>query len=336
MKSIFWLLLFLVPAKLFSQKKEIAIQIDSVISKWNKAIVNLEMRDDENLESSSIRYRMKITDSLKSGLITPERFYRITDSMTFSFTSSTGTAIFLKYENKRYLITARHVLFNKNAFFRAYKAKLINQNTTERYNNISFRKIFRVPDDGDSISLGNDLLNLGIYSRTDYIFSDIETDLAIVSLEGANRYFGDLLEKKGHIAIGIKDIDTSNIYRYGQDIAIFGYPFFTVVNQLDLPIAAAIWQSRLVFAKSVTFGKISTISLRNKYFISDANIAPGNSGGAIIRNNKLIGIVSSQPSFYLEDNNGNPISNLNYRMPLSVGVKSIFIMPLLRKLISGN
>ena len=62
------------------------------------------------------------------------------------------------------------------------------------------------------------------------------------------------------------------------------------------------------------------------------SVAPGNSGGPIIKKNKLIGIVSSQPYFNIEDSNGTAIPNAVFRLPYAFGVKASLILPLLRQM----
>ena len=58
---------------------------------------------------------------------------------------------------------------------------------------------------------------------------------------------------------------------------------------------------------------------------------PGNSGGAIIKNDKLIGIVSQQPNFPLQDNNDNYYPNTAYRLPYAIAIKAKYIIELLNQ-----
>lgn len=79
-------------------------QSQEVIEKWKNACIHIEGVTD------TVTY-LDTFDSLNFNL--PKRNIR-----------SHGTAIFFKYDKKRYLITARHVLFDKIKAIHEYKDKL--------------------------------------------------------------------------------------------------------------------------------------------------------------------------------------------------------------------
>src|ERR1700733_3351564 len=181
----FTMLILLLPLVSYCQNEQIQtnpISTATLISKWQKAVVNLEARKEayENLELNS-----KINSLEEAQLITGQ---------------FTGTAIFLKHKGKRYLITARHVLFDAEAIAQKHKHNIIDS-VNDQYS--VFLKFFKIPtevelEDSSLPEMPLALLGVPSYFKANYVFSIPEQDLAIISLDGNSRFsiFADLLEKK--------------------------------------------------------------------------------------------------------------------------------------------
>lgn len=333
MKFIIVSFLFIPFFLLAQQHATNSAPIDTVFfSKWNKAIVNLEVRRANTSNIEAINLLSDINDSIARKFVTVDRYSQVLDNLVSAVQQFTGTSIFLKFERKRYLITARHVLFDKQNYIEAYNRGLVNEYTKNPYLSIPFQRIYRIPPDGQKPSPSDPVIVL-LETESPYIFSDPSEDLAIISLDENFRDFAGFLETKGHVPITISDIDTLSKVQYGQDITVFGYPFFSLGSIRINSNAESNWRSSFVFENSVSFGRISSISFQKYFFIADANIAPGYGGGAIVSNNKLIGVVATQSSYALEDINGSIYPNLKYQVPFTIGIKASFIPPLLRQLI---
>src|SRR4051812_43515769 len=111
-------LLFLYPALCYSQKHNKEVSNDIV--KWNKSIIDLELRSD----SPNILQVMTYVNKL--GNQGTERYLFLVDSIMKTFPRFTGTAIFIKFKGGRYLVTARHVLNDKQQYINAKKEGKLN------------------------------------------------------------------------------------------------------------------------------------------------------------------------------------------------------------------
>lgn len=316
-----------------------------IIKKWKKAVIHLEcVRDDDKIIDLFIKKDKKE--------ITEEQFtegYReMSGSVRFH-----GTAIFLIHNERRYLITAQHVVYNdKPVFWESEEYPdddLKDLSGVEREERIKerlkflkkmaplriFGRIFRVPslDEfminpkeylthpkwsiGDTYgliskdnSIGfNLLMNLGAgppsmapYTFLDpqLSFDDVQKDIAIISLDQRNSEFADELIRKGYEPISMTDIADEPLSE-GVEIFSVGYPEATsVIDGLQKSENLAAWSSSDVSAPVFSFGRVAMLSKHLDYFWSDISIYPGNSGGPIVENGKLVGIVSAQPHIEIE------------------------------------
>jgi hypothetical protein len=177
------------------------------------------------------------------------------------------------------------------------------------------------------------LLGVPSYARSNYVYSSPDQDLAIISLDGNSRYsiFAELLIKRGYKPITRDDLDTSAM-DYGQDLMAVGFPIIAFDGVRNLSPEKAPWYSNFIFEPMVTFGKLAVPEIHHYYFIGDMTIAPGNSGGPIVSNNKLVGIVSQQGKLALENNTGNQVDTLFSRYPYVFAIKSNNIYSLLHEM----
>lgn len=260
------------------------------IHKWKKSVIHLEglERGISAQERGNLikEYRIK----LENGEIDSNEFYEII-SKGNKDSRYQGTAIFFEKDNNRYLLTARHVVYNDEKDY-------------------IFNPIFRVPslDElfSDNVHNFTNLMNLsaGSTQQAAYSISESELDLAIISLRGIYSKFGDELIESGYIPLTINDI-SSEVPNEGSDIFSIGFPInMSTVEKQNLPQALKNWESEHCSLPVSSFGKVSMIHEKLDYFLCDISIYPGNSGGPIVENNKLVGIVTAQ-SFINEEISAN-------------------------------
>jgi hypothetical protein len=197
-----------------------------------------------------------------------------------------GTAVFLKDEGKRYLVTARHVLWN------------------DRENSV-FHKVFRVPtyDEVSNYREPAFMMSLSANAFGPITLSSPELDLALISLDHDRPrlpMFANDLETSGFEPITLDDIADGPASE-GEEIFAVGYPRATaLIGGLLLQPAAQIWASSDISLPSLAFGRVSMLHPDLPFFWADMSIYPGNSGGPVIGNDKLVGIVSAQAHIPLE------------------------------------
>jgi S1-C subfamily serine protease len=84
------------------------------------------------------------------------------------------------------------------------------------------------------------------------------------------------------------------------------------------------WSSSVVSLPVWSFGRVAMLHQDLPFFWADMSIYPGNSGGPVIENGKLCGVVSAQAMIPLEG-----LSNLATRIPFGKIIKARFIKQLL-------
>lgn len=282
------------------------------INKWKNATIHLEGATDN--------YSMwENLTKLNSGEISSEEYWiSVGAERNIRNIRYQGSALFIEYNNKKYLVTARHVLHDTLEASKYLKYRLESKKdsafplTYDDFNelkmdseNIIFNIIFRVPrldeflNEQDNLIRGENLMNLGAgaYFNQPYTFSEPELDLAVISLEADSRtkIFLIDLEKNGYKPIKIDSLSTKSI-KEGDEIFCVGYPTTTsLIGKLKLPKSRAIWSSSYFSLPTVSFGKIAMVHQILPFYWGDMSVYPGNSGGPVIKNDNLIGIVSAQP-----------------------------------------
>lgn len=265
---------------------------DSVISKWCKAIVNLDCRPSKNLLPENYTPAYKI-----------------------------GSAVFLEYENEYYLVSVRHVLEDKDE---------INAAFTKDPDPICY-KIFAVPR-GDTVAKfpeGIDenlvLLNLGdgMPGQRPYIFSSGVDDIAVISLR-RQKLFVEALLAKGYEPVTVDDIDIDCAIVGDQKIAAFGFPgdMFETGKQGNITLGQFASRSPVASLPVITEGTIGDVREGRSSFTGNIFVTKGSSGGPIVSENKLVGIVSRQVTVYKD----------YYKKRELHFIKSSLIMPLVEKL----
>lgn len=283
------------PLSLFSQKlipPKSNLTDRVIINKWIHAVVNIEARNRNQISS--------------------------------------GTAIFVSINNRNYLLTARHVLhdpFSLDSNKITDKLILIENYTErdegDRYD--SARNSYTFVGDMHFLMFNIKPLN----HRPPYLFSTIKEDLAIIDLgqEIGGQSFANTLFKRGYRPITLNDIDTTCDIKYGDRIFAVGFPQESEVDTNHIgPVLK--YRSRFVSIPIVSEGILNG-RFDSLYFDAYLSIYHGFSGGPIIRNNKLMGIVhGSDPKL-----NKTTSSQLPFYVFFQLSlIRSNLIMPLIRRL----
>ena len=270
----------------------------------------------------------QLRTQLDQGQITDEQFLEQISAGSRDIRSQ-GTGIFISHNNRRYLLTARHVVWDDHT---PNPPGLPKEYAFERSQNQIYGIIFRVPSLDEILSMHpadnpKFLMNLGSGAPdlTPYTFSDPSNDLAIISLDQEMRQdaaFADELESRGYTPIPVEKI-AEEPGSEGQEVFTVGFPSATsligsVGNKLDH------WASNYHSLPSFSFGRVSMLHDMLPFFWVDMSIYPGNSGGPVITDGNLVGIVSQQASIPI-----NEASNLTTRIPFGKMIKAKFVLELL-------
>lgn len=315
------------------------------MNKWKKAAVHLECATDSEHFYDRLKRIEHLKKALDEGKITHEQFGEeiIGASRDIRYH---GTGVFLTHNKKRYLVTARHMLWDKDSSKREYQEELeraqqwpehmrpiLLESAKERALQTIFGIIFRVPS-LDEILQGTPkadqtfLMNLGAGTSftVPYTFSSPDLDLAIVSLDQRDSRFADELVSKGYEPISVNDI-AEEPTKEGVEVYTVGFPSaVALLGQVNQHPAVAHWSSSYYSLPTFSFGRVSMLHKALPFYWVDMSIYPGNSGGPVVEDDKLIGIVSGQPTIPLEKAEG-----LQTRIPFGKIIKAKFVIGLLPK-----
>jgi hypothetical protein len=320
------------------------------LKKWKRAVVHLEGASDS--VSLHERHRLWIEKSEKHnlGLITDEEYF--SDGNVFRDLRYQGTAIFLECDGDSYLLTARHVLHDEDYVKHELKEEQerlerwppemqlgVLSDVVARLENTIFSNIFRVRSLDEIVKNPNSfieehLMNLGagVPDMHAYTFSTRELDLAVISLRDRFDGFADDLRQQGYEPISLDDI-ADEPSREGVDVSTVGFPVATsVIGVRELSSAEKVWKSAVYSLPVSVFGRVSMLHEALDYFWCDMSIYPGNSGGPLIEDDKLVGIVSAQPLITGEELDDNqPIPLMGLRIPFARVIKAKHLRSLLEQ-----
>ncbi len=273
---------------------------------WQRAVVHLECAaDSTNVHTASL-------EELRT---------RKTKDVRWS-----GTALFVEDDEKRaFLITARHVL-HVDEMARLHSFKVFGPGASEgqdpptdlweldlmladaqREQQWIAPWIFRVPRyvgaaerPGSLDTVGNLLgwLTTGPESGHAYTYSAPELDLAVISLsqpraDSILQEFLDGLRKDGYEPIPTALI-APGPSSVGADISTVGFPGTATVDRLDLHPTDQHWSSSVISLPVASWGRVAMDHEDLPYFWGDMTVYPGNSGGPVIEDGQLVGVISSQ------------------------------------------
>lgn len=288
--------------------------LPSIIEKWKHATIHLECAVD----SKSLDEQMKIFNEQVEGL-------RKNEMVDYDFSNHNysgrniryrGTALFIKYKNKKFLVTVRHILHDTlqaKRYIEENLERLILQHLEievddsleiiKKSEKIIFSKIFRVMSWNelysrkDNSPINEFLMNLGSgpESFSQYTFSEPNIDLAVISLERQKNFVKDL-EANGYSSIQIDSMWNTELQE-GDNLFCIGYPQ-TTSELVILSLRSAIknWRSPVISLPTISFGKVAMFHDSLTFFWGDMSVYPGNSGGPVISQNRLVGLISAQPT----------------------------------------
>lgn len=319
-------LLSLLPLIVISQNKSKSAVEDLIVKKWTSGIVNLDVRSNYAtstlMQQNTEAYR-KGTMSNKDYEKTLERaFYDLYEAQhTFS-----GTAIFALIRKRHYLLTAKHVI----------------EDIDHKETGNVFAKIFLIENGSSADSTGvvpDDRTNppghLITSSSTDvkaFAFSKI-SDLAVIDLEHWARGYGtnflQILNSKGYKAIELSDIDAVGNVKENTTIYAFGFPSESEIAYVRLKENTFFWRSRAYTIPFISTGQSKEIPGNSDLFDGGIFVYHGFSGGPVVIDGKLAGVVSGA-AFKRR-------STTNQSLPTSIllenhFVKAKLLLPLIEEL----
>jgi hypothetical protein len=278
------------------------------IQKWKKAVVHLECATDSTTLDQQIEQWRKLGREFEEKQITAQQ-YAEQISAGLRDIRSRGTAILIKHDSRNYLLTARHVLYDKlsaennlkSMIVRRYDNSLL-ESYVETLEQTIYPIIFQVPSldtylKRDMSRPGECLMALGAGGADAYTFSQ-EYDLAIISLQDSRcRHFASMLASEGYDPIKSEDI-ADQPSSEGAFVFSVGYPGpMSTLGEYKLAPALKLWSSSGVSLPVFVFGQIAMLHDQLPDFYCDFTNYQGNSGAPVIENNLMVGLVTHQPSY---------------------------------------
>lgn len=308
---------------------------------WKMAVVHLECATDSQSLNERIHLQDELWKKLDKGEISADQYMKSTSeifSKNFRAKRFQGTAIFIEHDSRYFLLTARHVLYDEISARSILSDERIPSEIRDRMaKDKIYNIIFRIPSYDEFlqarrpiiqiVGAGNvilrepsgdeppptsgpimlePLMNLGAGTSDmlPYTFSGSEIDLAVISLRNDPfvARFTQQLFASGYSPISSADI-LDEPSAEGADIYTIGYPdSISTLGEFELPLAMKFWASSFYSLPASSFGKVSMLHDELPYFWGDMSIFPGNSGGPVIENGNLVGIVVAQPPVKLTQN----------------------------------
>lgn len=277
---------------LFFSKNGIA-QKKEIIEKWKAAVVSIE----------------GVTDSLT--------LYDVRSDLPTFDIYNFGTSIFLKKDNKRYLLTARHVLFDEIQSDHDYADRLeriekekdsLNKEFRQAgfsYDSVRiYRYIFKVPTLDEDIrgAKFSHLYGLGTgpYNYRSYTFSDSKLDLAVISFDESKpshfsgKQFANQLENNGYIPVDVDDLDISSNLIEGKNVFAVGFSGTnSIIEGDERSKKTYVTNSGYYAYPELSFGRVEMFNEKLSYFVSYSTVYSLNSGAPLIDSStgKLIGML---------------------------------------------
>ena len=263
---------------------------------WEKAIIHIE--GTTNIES--VQQRIHATDDA-------------TD--TFQKKRNRGTALFLKHQNRHYLITSRYVVHDaeqahyqmlkiENEISHAWSQELRTGRLREARENADasiYNILFKVPTLKEFTNESSQakiefIIGLGAESlqTAPYSFSEPETDLALISLDRKHSDFTEKLRRAGFSPLPLSRIGYAPSTK-DANIFTVGYPATpSFLDDAHMGMTEKLWKSGLIAVPAFEFGKVTDLPVGETYFLCNLNVHTGYSGGPIIEGDHVVGIILSQ------------------------------------------
>jgi len=275
-----------------------------LLSKWEKAVLNLETeRRIYNLH--------KIDSLLKVGETKNFNKFQmdsIRNLLNHTITS-TGTAIYVQFNKKKYIVTAKHVISDEVLVDqKRYESRtgIANWDTLDAIApRVSVRTPFKYFTDSSKINNFAVLPNSFYRGFLPFFFiSDSTGDgIEVISLQDKNfRILDSVIITDGYQPIDISGLINSEEINILDEVYSIGYPEgVSIVGHIKQAPNFQISQ-QLEFVKPFTVkGNVAMYDKKIEHYFVDLTIISGNSGGPIIKNGKLIGIVSGTNIYNILD-----------------------------------
>jgi hypothetical protein len=311
------------------------------IDKWKCAVVHLECATDSVHFYDRIKEIERRRELLQKGEMTPAQFAEGLSSGSRDI-RVLGTALFLSHVGRRYLLTARHVVWDEHSAKRELEEELqrghgfppnmqdhMQQTAKARAQDNIFNIIFRVPSLDEVLrnqKTPEFLMNLGAGASftVPFTFSEPSLDLALISLDQRNGKFADELVSLGFVPVPSEDI-ADGPDADGQEVFTIGFPGATaLLGQVGQHPASAAWSSSYFSLPVASFGRVSMSHDALPFFWVDMSIYPGNSGGPVVADGRLVGVVSTQATLPTDD-----LPSIRHRIPFGRIIKTKFVRSLL-------
>lgn len=252
-----------------------------------------------------------------------------------------GSALYVAHEGRRYLLTAQHVIIDRVGGRREHARRIEDERrrladypdalaaSLEHIGNEpqlrAFPYIFRIPSLDEHNRGGGSLvsnlarqrlmgLDAGTPSTLPYLCWD-EADLAVISLDARFPQFADELDAVGQVPVSLEDFADAPDHE-GQELFAVGFPeAMAIVHEMELPGGLSSHMSAAISLPVSSFGRVAMLHETLPFFLADISIYPGNSGGPVVAENRLVGIVSTQPTVPLEAPPGSAMSAVTSRIP---------------------
>ncbi len=325
---------------------------EATLQRWKKAVVHLECATDSQSIEKYVAHVHEVQKQFSEGKISVEQMTQSLSEGRMDLRGR-GTAILLEASNRRYLISARHVIHDRERAERELreatnghgdKADTFNRALLDygrrRAETLVYSAIFRVPSLTELVKTrrlapAEFIMNLGAgtYEAGAYTLSAPEIDLAIVSLDAGYSEFANELVALGHLPISLSDCG-DELPVEGADVFSVGYPdAMSSLGRYEL-YPGFKFSASVFSLPCFSFGKVSMVSSELPFFWADVTIYPGNSGGPVVGKGKLIGIVSAQPIIPVENRSQNGSGAepfLSTRIPFAKVIHSRFVRDLVQK-----
>jgi hypothetical protein len=322
---LFIILIFTFSLNSNAQSRHRRYKDSLVLEKWKRAIVNIEARPF-HLSSDSIQPYIlnywKRDDKKAAEIIAGFYAKLLTELISYS-----GTATYLYYNDKHYLITARHVIYDIEKS-KKLKTDAVNsqitliENSTNKYGD-------SIKSSAPSVSLTNSSVPFEIIP---YALSSKENDVAVIDLDDAydGKLFVEGLKKRGYIPITISDIETKPPAKEKR-ILVLGFPQFSMRLDPHFQVALLMFVSPYVSTPTSAKGYFENHTGNKNFIYASVIVDHGMSGEPILYRNKQIGITSAfgRDSTVTKDHDGNFGYHYAYH---SYFAKSALIIPLLKEL----
>jgi S1-C subfamily serine protease len=268
---------------------------------WKKAIVKIEsIQQRYNFAQVDVLLHQQV-DTIKR--LSQHDMYSRQDDLINLKDTIRGTGLLIADGTKIYLITAKHLV--KATEKLGTGLETVNDLITIK-SNINGKK-------SNDVSLMN-LANNDVHIRP-FVFSDDQNDLGIISFQKSNyKAIVAYMKQMGCVPVPVQAIDNLVAVNPGEDVLTVGFP--------ALP-------GKEANSQVVTTGKIIAANKAGADITLDLKVYPGNSGGPIIKGNKLIGILSYQSGI---KNNVDAGMHPYEKASATTAIKASYLLPLLKKL----